>query len=235
MTDHQAWESTIGKILNKYRLTSYGDKVEIPMTNRNTFAALLAELGLNKGVEMGVETGLYSLELCKANPNIELYSVDAWTAYKGYRDHVSQDKLDGFMVKTQERLNDWIIKDQVHVIKGFSMDVVKQFQDKSLDFVYIDGNHEYQHTVNDIAEWHKKVRPGGIIAGHDYILRKGAGYLMHVPYAIDGWVKSYKISPLFILGKRSDPRPPRDRSRSWFYVKGRDVDIVPGSGHKIKT
>lgn len=208
--------------------------VELADMNRVKFAYLLAELGLNKGAEIGVECGLYSEVLCKANPNIQLYSIDAWTAYKGYRDHVSQEKLDGFMEITKKRLAPYNAK----VIKGFSMDIVKQFKDESLDFVYIDGNHEFQQTVNDIAEWQKKVRPGGIVAGHDYILRKNNGYLMHVPHAIHGYCDSYDIKPLFILGKKSDPKPPvgyRDTARSFFYVKPEPHAIVPGSGHKIQT
>lgn len=203
--------------------------VEISGYNRDMFAQLLADLGLNKGVEMGVETGLYSEVLCKANPNIDLSSVDAWTAYHGYRDHVSQEKLDGFMEKTKERL----VPYRATVIKGFSMDVVKQFEDGSLDFVYIDGNHELQHTINDICEWQKKVRTGGIVAGHDYILRNNPGYLMHVPHAVHAYIDSYNIRPLFILGAKDDPRPLRDSSRSWFYVKPEDPRMVPGSGFKI--
>lgn len=206
--------------------------VEIPGTNRETFAKLLTELDLNLGVEMGVEQGLYSEILCKANPNIELYSVDAWTAYKGYRDHVSQEKLDGFLEITKNRLKPY----RATVIKGFSMDVVKQFKDESLDFVYIDGNHEYQATVNDICEWQKKVKVGGIVSGHDYILRKDNGYLMHVPMAVNGYCESYNIAPLFILGKKTDPKPPegiRDTARSWFYVKPDRSRIVPGSGYKL--
>src|SRR3989304_3533449 len=117
-------------ILNKYNLVFADDDImEIPGTNRDPFAVLLAELGLNIGAEIGVETGLYSEVICNANPKIDLYSIDAWTAYKGYRDHVSQDKLDGFLVKTKERLSPWIRKGQCSVIKGFSMDVVKQFKD----------------------------------------------------------------------------------------------------------
>lgn len=226
-------------ILSKYQIPTppenfggLGKIIEIPGTNRETFAHLLAELHMNIGAEMGVECGIYSEILCKANPNIDLYSIDAWTAYKGYRDHVSQDKLDGFRQITIDRLKPY----RTTVIKGFSMDVVKQFKDNSLDFVYIDGNHEYQSTVNDIAEWQKKVRVGGIVAGHDYILRTGGGYLMHVPMAVNGYCESYQIKPLFILGAKSDKKPPegiRDNSRSWFYVKPDPLLIVPGSGHKI--
>lgn len=224
--------NTLEYILNKYELSTGPKVLEIPNTNRETFTHLLAELNKNVGAEIGVECGIYSEMLCKANPNIDLYSIDAWTAYKGYRDHVSQEKLDGFMDITKQRLAPY----RATVIKGFSVDVAKQFADESLDFVYIDGNHEYQQTVNDIAEWQKKVKVGGIVAGHDYILRTNNGYLMHVPMAIHGWCDSYEIRPLFVLGRKDDRKPPegiRDTARSWFYVKPPKTQIKPGSGHKI--
>jgi len=228
---------TLGYICDKYGLNSFNeDVIEILGTNRNTFALLLAELGFNIGAEMGVETGIYSEILLKANPKLDLYSIDAWTAYKGYRDHVSQEKVDELKRKAEARLSRYMLDGRCTLIKGFSTDVVKDFRDDSLDFVYIDGNHEFQQTVNDIAEWHKKVKVGGIVAGHDYILRNDPGYLMHVPMAVEGYCKSYNIRPLFILGSKSDPKPPlgiRDNTRSWFYVKPEPYTVKPGSGDKI--
>jgi glycosyltransferase involved in cell wall biosynthesis len=49
------------------------------------------------------------------------------------------------------------------------MQAVTDFADESLDFVYIDGNHQLKYVVEDIVEWTKKIKKGGIIAGHDYI------------------------------------------------------------------
>lgn len=37
-----------------------------------------------------------------------------------------------------------------------------------LDFVYIDGNHNYEYVKKDINIYYKKILPGGIISGHDY-------------------------------------------------------------------
>lgn len=48
------------------------------------------------------------------------------------------------------------------------MEALKQFKDNSLDFVYIDGNHDYQFVLDDITGWTKKVKMGGAVAGHDY-------------------------------------------------------------------
>lgn len=217
---------TLEYIKQKYNL-SWTDRdliVEIPDTDRNTFATLLAELHMNDGVEMGVERGLYSEVLCKANPDLYLRSIDAWAVYEGYRDHVTQQKISEIYIDARKRLMNY----NCTLIRAFSMDAVKKFEDNTLDFVYIDGNHEYQQVVNDIAEWQKKVRVGGIISGHDYILRKGGQYLMHVPHAVEGYIKSYGIHPLFLLGrKHAEPGERRDSSRSWFYVKPDPQSVVP--------
>lgn len=40
-------------------------------------------------------------------------------------------------------------------------------RDRWLDLVFIDGDHSYTSTLADIIGWLPKVRPGGILAGHD--------------------------------------------------------------------
>lgn len=186
--------------------------ITFPHANRKHLARLFCELGFKVGAEMGVERGKYSQTLCHWNPGLKLYSIDAWTAYKGYRDHVSQAKLDGFLEETRERLAPF----NCEIIKGFSMNVVKQFEDESLDFVYIDGNHEFQQVTNDIAEWSKKVRKGGIVSGHDYRRGKGgkirSGWICHVKDVVQGWTYANAIRPWFVMGKKGF-------SPSWFWVK----------------
>lgn len=54
------------------------------------------------------------------------------------------------------------------VIKGLSVEVAEQFADGSVDFVFIDAEHTYDAVKADIEAWTRKVKPGGIIAGHDY-------------------------------------------------------------------
>lgn len=58
------------------------------------------------------------------------------------------------------------VKDYITTIKGDSHKVYEQFEDKSIDFLFIDGNHDYESVKKDIELWLPKVK--GVIAGHDF-------------------------------------------------------------------
>ena len=73
---------------------------------------------------------------------------------------------------TAETDFDNLTKDFTNItkIKKYSNDpeVLNQFEDKSLDFVYIDGDHSYNAVMNDIKNWIPKIKDNGLIGGHDY-------------------------------------------------------------------
>jgi len=114
------------------------------------------------GAEIGVEAGVHSLEIMR-NLNMEkLYLIDVWGRYKQENNYYDYN-VNYERVKTKfEKYNNIII------IKGKSTEISKQFEDNSLDFVYIDANHQYGYIREDIVYWHKKVKNGGYVCGHDY-------------------------------------------------------------------
>ena len=59
-------------------------------------------------------------------------------------------------------------KHKIKWIKEKSADAVKFITDNSLDFVYIDGNHDYEFVVEDISLYYPKLKIGGLLSGHDY-------------------------------------------------------------------
>lgn len=211
-------QENVDYILNKYDL-AVGRRmpVVIPNVGRDDLARLFAELGFKKGAEIGVERGRYTEVLCRENPQATIWGVDPWKAYRGYRDHVSQEKLDGFYGSAQRRLAPY---GNYRFVRNFSMDVVKHFKNGSLDFVYIDGNHTLPFIINDLIEWSKKVRVGGIVSGHDYRASKRVVTQNHVVYAVHCFTQSYRIRPWFLLGRKEKvPGEVRDGNRSWMWVR----------------
>lgn len=194
-----------------------GMGADIPDCSRNDLPELFVELGYKVGAEIGVFKGDYSEVLCKGG--LKIYGVDPYIAYIDYMDkrmENNQKYQDIHFALAKKRLSGY---DYTFVRKK-SMDAVKDFEDESLDFVYIDGNHEFQYVVNDIYEWTKKVKKGGIISGHDYIRLKNDTVRfekIHVVYAVDIYTKLHNINPWYIIGKKYDKI--RDRSRSWFWFK----------------
>ena len=73
--------NTYKYIIDKYKI-DVGSQyiVDIPGIGRDDMASLFAELGFNSGAEIGVEQGFYSEVLCKANPELQLASIDPWSA-----------------------------------------------------------------------------------------------------------------------------------------------------------
>jgi predicted O-methyltransferase YrrM len=60
-------------------------------------------------------------------------------------------------------------------IKTASAEAAEQFGKDTIDVVYIDGCHTYEAVKTDITAWYDKVKPGGIISGHDFYVLDDAG------------------------------------------------------------
>jgi len=201
---------------NYYWFPATNSVIEIPNVGRNDLADLFCGLRFRTGAEIGTERGLYAEVLCQANPELKLYCIDPYRAYPGYREHTSQNKLNGFYDEAFSRLRRY----DVEFLRMFSTDAAVGFDNSSLDFVYIDGNHSLLHVIQDLHAWVPKVRAGGIVAGHDWIRRKRSDYLMHVPQAVTAYCDAYQIKPLLILGSKAIAEGEvRDKPRSWMFVK----------------
>lgn len=210
---------TLDYIVGKYSLNLDVRRmpIQIPNVGRDDLAALFAELDFRAGAEIGVAQGLYNEILCKENPQAKIYGIDPWLAYEDYRDYTSQRKLTGFYEATEVRL---VPYENYELVRKFSMEALDDFDDESLDFIYLDGNHTLPFIINDIIQWTKKVRVGGIVSGHDYRKSKRRVTQNHVVYAVNCYTQSYRIRPWFLLGRKAvTPTETRDTERSWMWVK----------------
>ncbi len=125
-------------------------------------------------VEVGTWTGNFARQLLENTNCKKLYCVDP---YKHFDDDVYPDAInnrtqadfDQIYENTRKSLERF--GSRVEFIRFCSDKAVKLFEDESLDFVYIDGNHEYKAAEEDIRLWYPKVKKGGYLCGDDVYSR----------------------------------------------------------------
>ena len=143
------------------------------------------------GVEVGVLRGGNAARLLEHHPHLHLHLVDLWQPQPvGERYHRSGD------VHSRWTVDDWRViwesayrnlrphfgRWQIH--QGDSTRCARRFDDRSVDFVFIDADHTYEGCLADIKTWAPKVKPGGWIGGHDY---GHANKRWGVKRAVDQW------------------------------------------------
>lgn len=209
---------TLEYILNKYNLPSTGEPIEIPNVGRIDFIRWVKELGFTRGAEIGVDHAEFSHDLCENNSQLKLYGIDPYLKYDEYREYDSQEEMDGIYEHAKALMSVHTKKGKYELIRKKSEDALADIEDESLDFVYIDANHEGDYPYNDIVNWAKKVRKGGIVAGHDYVRIKVLNFT--IKDALEKYTKEYNINPWFVLGRYEiRPNEIRDHTRSWCFVR----------------
>jgi predicted O-methyltransferase YrrM len=113
------------------------------------------------GVWKGGSTAFMGVELFNSDKKIKFDAIDT---FEGSVEH--GDVKDWLFKEATENLKP--VKDVVNIIKAHSLDVVNNYKDDSLDFIFIDGSHEYKDVIKDLIAWYPKVKSGGMFCGHDY-------------------------------------------------------------------
>lgn len=176
---------------------------------RSDLAHLFAKLGYTAGAEIGVWMGLYSEQLCRVNPGLHLTCVDAWTEYQLYHEKKNdQARLDAAYVEATDRLRPFACT----ILRMSSEDGAAMVPDGSLDFVYLDANHAEAYVRQDLELWTPKVRRGGCVSGHDYIIGVPTRKHKHleVTPAVNAFAAAHQIAPIYVTAK--------DKSPSFFWI-----------------
>ena len=129
------------------------------------------------GAEIGVDRGSLSGYLLSELPNLNLTMVDTWGVFSNDSEYFksgdsvayrSQAQRDIDLLETFRVTNH--APNRRHIRRMTSEEASKTIPDKSLDFVFIDADHSYEGISTDIRLWAPKVRTGGLLCGHDYML-----------------------------------------------------------------
>jgi predicted O-methyltransferase YrrM len=153
--------------------------------SRNDLTKVFKLAGYKVGAEVGVRRGRFSMIICENNPGVKLYCIDPWDAIGNKYSQAKQDEIFSYASKRLAKYN-------TVILKKMSMDALSDIKDGELDFIFIDGNHTFDHVMMDIICWAKKVRSGGIMSVHDFYFGE-----VGVMKAVEAYVHSHNIVPWY--------------------------------------
>jgi hypothetical protein len=144
------------------------EPITLDLADRRSLMASLPTGGI--GAEVGVSEGCFSevlLQVC--NPRM-LYLIDPWVfitseALGEDSSNVAQDGQESRYNQVRQRLG---VLPQVHIMRQYSLVAAQRFDDGFFDWVYIDADHTQAGA--DADAWWPKVKPGGWLTGHDYMI-----------------------------------------------------------------
>lgn len=126
-------------------------------------------------VEIGTFEG-YNAESILKNLNVKkMYIVDPYLEYEDYfTSEPEKTKLNLSVAqrKAKNRLKKY--SNKIVWIRKTSDDALKDIP-KNVDFIYVDGNHEYEYVKKDMENYYEKIGSKGILAGHDITSFPGVG------------------------------------------------------------
>ena len=139
------------------------------LPDRNVLLDLLPRGGVV--AEIGVAFGDYTRAIIERSTPDKLYLIDAWSTdrYRAGLDNIRSEHADA------------IVKGEVEIRQGLSTDVLGGLPPELFDWVYIDTNHSYVTTLAELELCAKLVKPGGLIAGHDFCT---GNVIDAVPYGV---------------------------------------------------
>jgi len=114
------------------------------------------------GSYMGESTALFAMSGMFG----EIHAIDPHDGVEDFNVkhfHTWETVADEFKINTRH----W---DHIKHYKDYSYNVIDQFEDGEYDVIYIDGAHDYDSVLQDIELYYPKIKSGGLICGHDYMM-----------------------------------------------------------------
>jgi hypothetical protein len=142
------------------------EKQYLELLNHCEDGGVLIELGAWKGKS----TCFITTEIIKQKRNVKFYTIDTFEGTSELSDpnetsvYNKQDKniLEQFIENIEP------VKNSLNYIISKSHEAAKNFQDNSVDAIFIDAGHSYESVKKDIEHWYPKMKKQSIISGHDY-------------------------------------------------------------------
>jgi FkbM family methyltransferase len=168
----------------------------IQIADRMQLGSVLNDLGLlGTGAEIGCAYGAYAEHVLSQWRGSQYLMVDLWAPQPTdvYREDQSGLRFDECLRKCTELA---AREPRIKMMRMDSVAAAAQIEDGSLDWVYIDGNHDYGPVLADMDAWWPKVKPGGVFSGHDFynaVDAPGKGHYCRVQDAVERWMREHAL------------------------------------------
>ena len=118
------------------------------------------------GAEIGVKEGRFSSYLLRKFPNLIMIAVDPRISQLGESETYTDWDWESINNEYKANIEPYI--GRLAEYSYYSHEAAEMMENESLDFVFLDAQHDYQSVKRDIACWLPKVKKGGLMSGHDY-------------------------------------------------------------------
>lgn len=121
---------------------------------------VVVELGVWKGRSLA---GI--LPVCAQNGN-HVFAIDQWGTIAG--DLLTDDSNTAILDIFKTNLKLLGHESIVTIIQSDTSTAAQQFEDGSVDLIFVDGDHSHEGVRKDLFAWIPKLKPEGVMFGHDY-------------------------------------------------------------------
>ena len=156
------------KIIPKIKIKNKHTKNGIILPAREDLLKLLTKKGVI--AEIGVDEGLFTEKIISITKPKKMHLIDIYNSTR-----YGQNKI----LKVKKKFLRKIKAGSLEINRSLSIKAAKKFKDNYFDWIYIDTDHSYSTTIKELYAYESKIKPNGIIAGHDYVMGNWAKSLKY--------------------------------------------------------
>jgi hypothetical protein len=151
-----------------------------------------------------------------------LHCVDPYIHQPDWVDCLNHDARGFQTVKetAKAHLKPWLTNGRCVLHECTSLEASKFWWAKDLAFVYLDARHDYASVMADLNAWYPTIRPGGVLAGHDYLngtIGEGAQRtVFDVKRAVTQWLGQHGYTDVHVTEY--------DQYPTWYLIKHDSTD-----------
>jgi predicted O-methyltransferase YrrM len=142
----------------------------LELLNATPEGGVFVELGCYKGKS----TSFIGVEIHKQKRDINFFAIDSFQGATNSTDANEIKAYEGISeIEESYTYNVSLIGNKIKTIVSLTDEAAKYFNDEEIDVIFLDAGHSYEAVKKDIEAWLPKMKPNGIMAGHDYTAWEG--------------------------------------------------------------